>query len=256
MGNKRQNSCSERMSRIWVFMGIPGQNSRAGFTLIELLVVISIIAILASLFLPALNKARGVARAIYCTNNLKTLGTAKVLYADDNNGYDVRMCNSAWGQMWSSNIMLLTYLNINISAYGKSGTNINEAYSVPHDRLCPEAHLTRGTTTGKCTLHIYGKNTSTSGIMTSPLNNAWHFGRVKSPSRKVHHVEGYNGAAKDGSWNMYRAYAASIDLYKTEKGVFFIHSKRANVLYFDSHVEPQGQSELYNDTQTWLPYDN
>ena len=55
------------------------------FTLIELLVVIAIIAILAAMLLPALAKARAKARAITCVGNLKQVGLAHAMYADDNN---------------------------------------------------------------------------------------------------------------------------------------------------------------------------
>lgn len=65
-----------------------------GFTLIELLVVIAIIAIIAAMIFPVFARAREKARQASCVSNLKQIGAALTMYADDYDGYYTR------GQFW------------------------------------------------------------------------------------------------------------------------------------------------------------
>jgi len=60
--------------------------SGKGFTLIELLVVIAIIAILMAILMPALNRAKKQAKGVRCLSNLRQIGVAAHLYANDYDG--------------------------------------------------------------------------------------------------------------------------------------------------------------------------
>jgi prepilin-type N-terminal cleavage/methylation domain-containing protein len=67
------------------FNGV-GSASEDGFTLVELLVVIAIIALLMGVLLPALNKARRMAKRVVCMSNMRQLLTAWTSYADNSDG--------------------------------------------------------------------------------------------------------------------------------------------------------------------------
>ncbi len=86
------------------------RGSLKNFTLLELLIVIAIIAILASLLLPALNSARERASAITCTSNLKQQSLAFHNYANDYDDWLMAGGWQEWGYFWWRYPQLLGYM--------------------------------------------------------------------------------------------------------------------------------------------------
>jgi len=99
---------------------------KRGFTLIELLAVITIIAILAALLLPVLNRAKGAARRTVCLNNVRQINLALRLYVDDH-ADAIQSITNKEPIYWTYKRSIQPYLS-------RSGTETNDAlFACPAD---------------------------------------------------------------------------------------------------------------------------
>lgn len=110
---------------------------KVGFTLVELLVVISIIALLLSILMPSLQKARSTAKRIICASNMRQILLGTTAYSVENNGYAPLWTDYHWNNEYSSPPM--TYFS-SLNYYGYVGED--KVFRCPTRKLpeyCPAA---------------------------------------------------------------------------------------------------------------------
>jgi len=99
---------------------------KRAFTLMELLVVIAVIAILAALLLPAVNRAKGAAKKVTCINNTRQINLALRMYADDH--------RDAYRAVTNQEPIYHTYKTSILPYLSRNGSDTNDAlFACPAD---------------------------------------------------------------------------------------------------------------------------
>lgn len=228
------------------------------FTLIELLIVIAMIAILASMLLPALNRARETARSSSCKSNVRQLGMAFLYYASDFGDMLPKWYFSGGtvGLYWTANLSLNNYL--------PRKSFLCPGRTVPHPSEASYAKWSDGKTYTKeewfWLLPDYGYNTYFLGGSQNDICGGVPalLSGVKNPSGKVMAADSArNPADITGNLGRFSGYCKIVPAYTASDSIAWPRHNgetECNVVWVDGHASgvrsaangETGAKALYN----------
>ena len=238
---------------------------REGFTLVELLSVIAIIAILAALLFPALNRASARANTTRCLSNIRQWGAAATLYLSDNDGYYPPQGNAPEsGQMAS--IYTNAWYNVLPPYVGcevMSNLYARKAMPRPGDKslfICPAAPPTPAPQpTDKSTYYCsYAYNlwvvADNRGCKNkddeSGFGTYLRYSQIPDPSRFVLFAENPTGIGENSNPGYRYAWTHPKYMAFPVQGDAFRHSGAANICFADGHAGTYLKTKIYAEGMT------